>query len=404
MNVFINLTAHTTDEQGNLLKVTEHVEALSKVPTVKAIAVMPDACPAGQEAGTIPVGGVVNAGANIHPGMHSADVCCSMAYTNFGSLDPKLVLDAAHRSTHFGVGGRREAEQLRPDADLLAKMENNPFLWPVATALVSHFATQGDGNHFLYVGTLTSTGDTVMVTHHGSRGPGAGLYKEGMRVAQQYCRDFINGGVIGKHNAWIPRDTIDGMHYWNALQLIRRWTKASHFAIHDMVANTFGVNPVDRFWNEHNFVFERGGDFYHAKGATPNYAGFSADDDGRTLIPLNCAAPILIAGHRDSANGLGFAPHGAGRNLSRKAHLRNLEGRSPEEVFAMETKGLDVRAFNGVPDLSELPSAYKDATKIQAEIAEFGLADVTDTILPYGSIMAGDAPWRVKKRKKLETV
>ena len=50
---------------------------LMRTPKIIAGAVMPDACPAGPK-GTIPVGGIAVSEA-IHPGMHSADICCSMA-------------------------------------------------------------------------------------------------------------------------------------------------------------------------------------------------------------------------------------------------------------------------------------------------------------------------------------
>lgn len=391
--IHINLQASTDDEFENYAKVVDHVTELAKIETVEAVAVLPDACPAGQTPGTIPVGGVAKVRGAIHPGMHSADVCCSMAFSNLGKVDPGVVMTWAMATTHFGMGGRYGDRVVQPPEDLIAQMENNPFFRDVDDCLTTHFATQGDGNHFLYVGTLASTGDTVIVTHHGSRKPGAFLYKAGMKIAGLYSPEL-------QHNAYIPFDTLDGMHYWNALQLVRRWTKASHFAIHDIVAELVQAQVKDRFWNEHNFVFQRGDHFYHAKGATPNYAGFSPDDDGRTLIPMNCAEPILIAGHVDNPKSLGFAPHGAGRNFSRKQHLRTLEGRDPADVFAEETKGLDVRAFNGVVDMSELPSAYKNATEVQRQIDHFGLATVTDTILPYGSIMAGDAPWRQKKQRK----
>ena len=85
-------------------------------------------------------------------------------------------------------------------------------------------------------------------------------------------------------------------------------------AIHDLVARSLGVKIEDRFWNEHNFVFRRSdGLFYHAKGATPAWVDFAADSSGLTLIPLNMREPILITRGRDAENGLGFAPHGAGR-------------------------------------------------------------------------------------------
>jgi RNA-splicing ligase RtcB len=206
------------------------------------------------------------------------------------------------------------------------------------------------------------------------------------------------------HNAWIPSETDDGRSYWEALQLIRTWTKKNHFAIHDAVARHLGAKVKDRYWNEHNFVFRKpDGLFYHAKGATPAWAGFAADSSGLTLIPLNMAEPVLITRGLDAGNGLGFAPHGAGRNFSRSAYMRRHAGRTEAEIVAEQTRGIDARFFCGFPDVSELPGAYKSAAVVRRQIAEYGLAEVVDTIEPIGSIMAGDwqrnAPWRKKKVK-----
>ena len=75
-----------------------------------------------------------------------------------------------------------------------------------------------------------------------------------------------------------------------------------------------------------------------------------------------------------------------------------------EQVFAEETKGLDVRFFSNHIDISELPSAYKNADSVIAQMKEFGLGEVIDEIMPYGCIMAGDweidAPWRQKFKDK----
>ena len=66
-----------------------------------------------------------------------------------------------------------------------------------------------------------------------------------------------------------------------------------------------------------------------------------------------------------------------------------------------QTTGIDARFFCGNPDVSELPGAYKNAAAVRAQITEFGLAEIVDTIEPVGCIMAGDwqrdAPWRKKK-------
>lgn len=396
----INIRAETPEEAENIASVQRHMIELMRVPMVMAGAVMPDACSAGSGLGTIPVGGVVASRA-IHPGMHSADICCSMALTVFDhETEPAKVLDAGMALSHFGGGGRERGKQIRPADDLLARFAGNPFLKDAASAAIEHHATQGDGNHFFYVGRVASSGKLALVTHHGSRKPGAMLYKAGMAAAEKHTRKV--SPETPRHNAWLDPESDEGRAYWNALQVIRAWTKSNHYAVHDLVAASLGLGVADRFWNEHNFVFRKSdGLYYHGKGATPSWDGFADDDSGLTLIPMNMAEPILIAKHRDAENGLGFAPHGAGRNFSRTAYMRRHEGRTEAEMVAEQTAGIDARFFCGVPDVSELPGAYKPAATVRAQIEEYGLAHVVDTIEPIGCIMAGDwerdAPWRRKR-------
>jgi RNA-splicing ligase RtcB len=384
-------------ERMNRNAVVQHMDALMRVPTIVAGAVMPDACPAGTQMGTIPVGGVIAAKDAIHPGMHSADICCSMAITIFNrDMDLKTLLDAAQSVTHFGPGGR--AKMVEPP-EFLKSFDSNPFLKGLENMALSHLGSQGDGNHFAYVGYLESNGKPALVTHHGSRGFGAALYKRGMEIAKKHTRIVASG--VPPHNAWIKADSRDGENYWQALQMVRLWTRANHFILHDMVQRKVGNMPWSRYWNEHNFVFQKSdGLFYHGKGATPNWRGFSDDDSGLTLIPMNCSEPILISRHVDSKHALGFAPHGAGRNFSRTQHLRNGDALH-EELAALQSKGLDIRSYCGTPDLSELPSAYKNAAAVQAQIEKYHLGAIVDRVMPYGSIMAGDwerdMPWRKAK-------
>jgi tRNA-splicing ligase RtcB (3'-phosphate/5'-hydroxy nucleic acid ligase) len=398
----LNVRAEGREEVENIAAVERHMRELMRVPTVVAGCVMPDACPAGSAPGTIPVGGVASTKNAIHPGMHSADICCSMAITVFGDAEPKAILDAGLKLTHFGGGGRPVGHQVRPPSEILAAFEANPFLKRLGDTAIEHFATQGDGNHFFFVGRLASSGQIALVTHHGSRKPGAMLYKAGMEAAEGFRRSLCP--ELPKHNAWIPADTRPGEDYWRALQTIRAWTKANHFAIHDLIVAALGLTRKDRFWNEHNFVFRKSdGLFYHAKGATPAWPDFAADSSGLTLIPLNMAEPVLIARGLNAPHGLGFAPHGAGRNFSRTAFLQRQGDKMEEQIVAEQTMGIDARFFCGTPDISELPGAYKSAAAVRGQITEFGLAEVVDSIAPIGCIMAGDwqrnAPWRKKRQK-----
>lgn len=368
---FLNIRAEEPVEAENVAMVEETMRELMRVPTIEAGAIMPDACPAGD----ICVGGVVAAKEAIHPGFHSADICCSMGISVLGNVDPKAVLDAGYASTYFGYGGRPEPLPV-PDA-IKAAFEGNAFLKPIAGLRDRDFASQGDGNHFFFVGTLKSTGETAIVTHHGSRGPGAALYKSGMSTADYFRRQL--SPETPKGSAWIPSETKEGRDYWEALQIVGDWTRASHFAIHDLVAQRLGITVHDRWWNEHNFVFRRSdGLFYHAKGATPGWSEYDL-----TLVPLNMAEPVLVTRGTDAANGLGFLPHGAGRNMSRTRYLRE----NPDTLLP---EGIDVRFYSGTADHSELPGAYKDAASVRAQIGEFGLAEVVDEVMPHGTIMAGE--------------
>jgi len=209
-------------------------------------------------------------------------------------------------------------------------------------------------------------------------------------------------------NAWIPYHSDDGQRYWTALQVMRDWTKENHACLHAATVDDLSAKVSTQFWNEHNFVFreevEDGkGIIWHAKGATPIHNPLLPDTDGVQIIPLNMAEPILfVSGIRNSTN-RGFAPHGAGRNMSRTKHKKRFTGIPDEQVYADETKGLDARFYCERPDISELPSAYKNAAAVQEDIARFDLCNIVDRVLPYGCIMAGDAefdaPWRKKKRR-----
>lgn len=399
----INIKAEDEMEYENVGKVISTMSELMRTPTIVGGAIMPDACPTG-EIGTIPVGGVAVAQNAIHPGMHSSDICCSVMLSDYGTIDPKTILDEANRITHFGPGGRPRGKQIEMHDELIEKFLNNQFLKSdkMISMAREHLGTQGDGNHFLYVGKIKSTGNTAVITHHVSRGPGAKLFRIGMDVAERF-RKKLSPETL-KANAWIPYETEEGKAYWEALQIIREWTKLNHSSIHDLIAKGTQSTIVNRFWNEHNFVFKDGDLFYHAKGATPLDAKYMNDITGPRLIPLNMAEPVLIVEGVTTETNLGFAPHGAGRNLSRTAHRKTKAHRSNLEVFEEETKNLDVRFFSGEIDITELPSAYKNANSVRNQMNEFNLGKVIDEVIPYGCIMAGDwqknAPWKVRKLKK----
>ena len=421
----------TPEESENVARARARMTELLHVPVVRAGVLMPDTCPAGGGEATIPVGGAIAVDNAIIPGAHSADICCSMFASFFPANHPVgELMDHLQAVTHFGAGGRPRGGQFS-SAVLGEPVWDNPFLKGMRSRAQDFLGTQGDGNHFAYIGriqfsdaqreAIAAAGHTslaeaigrdggdfhVLVTHHGSRGLGAELYKRGQAAARRWCDQIAQG--VPDAACWLPADTDEGREYWEALQYIARWTRENHAVLHDAFLRRAGLRPLAQFGNEHNFVWKRGDTYLHGKGATPAWC----DEQGRPLlglIPLNMAREILIVLGANNADYLSFCPHGAGRNLSRTAMLRpfrdadgELDPARVKQVMAETTEGLDVRWFSGMPDLSESPLGYKDATKVKAQIARFGLASVVGEIHPLGCIMAGEQEephWAKVRREK----
>ncbi len=423
-------------DEKNIDAVRRYMNQLLRTPVIESGSVMPDACPAGSAEATIPVGGAISVKNAILPAAHSADICCSM-YASVFRCDQSTskMLDSLVDSTRFGYGGRKPEDQVYHPV-LEETVWSNKFLDGLEGHAAMHLADQGDGNHFAYIGKLRVTRGFIdqlsdsghediarslhnasadeldnpdgvtfytLVTHHGSRGLGAHVYKRGHKAAIKETSRIARN--IPKAAAWLDTTTDIGAEYWEALQYVGRWTKANHQSIHSRFLERTEATRITEFGNEHNFVWQRGDSFLHGKGATPAWN----DEDGRPLlglIPLNMAAPILVTLGRDNEEFLSFAPHGAGRNQSRTATLRqfrkangDIDEKSVKEAIANATSGLDIRWYYGKGDLSESPIGYKPAEQVKAQIEQFELANVAAEITPLGCIMAGDSgpkPWMRK--------
>lgn len=417
-------TPVTEEEIINQDAVRNSLAKLSVVPVVTAIAAMPDACPTGD---VITVGGCVVYKNAISPSSHSSDLTCSMRASFFApTVEHAEQMEKLLKATRFGQGGRpRSGWVHHPVLDVFPT--HNPFLKGLEHYAQQHMADQGDGNHFAYLGNMDVTPTMlaalitagyrelatqiaqvsvdgkchVLVTHHGSRGLGAQVYKRGKETAQRMTSEICPG--VPEGTEWIPFDTQEGKDYYDALQYVEQWTKANHESIHARFLKAIGLATVANLFNAHNFVWKRGDLFYHGKGATPAWK----DETGRPLlglIPMNMSSPILFVAGGDNEEFLSFAPHGAGRNRSRTATIRSYENKEALDAAVAETtKGIDVRWYSGTPDPSETPIGYKNPQTVIDEIVNHKLATVLGIIEPRGSVMAGEAPepfWKAEKRAK----
>lgn len=415
----IAVEADSKEAEKNLTKAISQMTELLKCPVVKAGALMPDACPGGNSAASIPVGGAIAVENAVIPAAHSADICCSLHASFFQSdLPVSELMDHLCQSTRFGPGGRPEKDMVHHPV-LDEPVWNNPFLRRLQDKAAVHIADQGDGNHFAFLGEMECSSDLldnlkrngqeqladslkshesvkVLVTHHGSRGLGATVYTRGLEAAVKHTRKVAKN--IPEEAAWIPMDTREGQQYWDALQYLSRWTKANHETIHHLFLRSIGSQLINSIGNEHNFVWKKDDLYLHGKGATPAWSC----KDGHPLlglIPMNMSAPILLTMGRGNQDYLSFSPHGAGRNVSRRGLLRQYErkrqGVDTEKMKAditSATHTIDARWYLGLPDITETPLAYKDPASVKAMMEKYQLAEVIAVITPLGSIMAGRSP------------
>lgn len=343
--------------RANVMAARDELEPLRTHKNVLNSWLMPDACPTG----SMPVGSVIEADAII-PKAHSADLCCSVMSTET-SLDVDRfdeLFNTAVKSTHFGYGVMsRPVKHMMPQ-ELVDKFAVNKYLHDLVDVGHNHLGTQGDGNHFLFIGYSASTNKLCIVTHHGSRGVGARLYRKG--IAESGGKGF---------NAF--RDD----EYFAAMEIVREWTKLNHEVIHDDILKKCFAVSRKRHYSIHNYVKKVGESYFHLKGAT--------DIDNVGVIPLNMAAPVLIVERGDNYC---FAPHGAGRNESRSSFMRGVKDR--EGLIRSDLGDIKLHSYLGKVDITELPSAYRDAQNIIDTSVDKGLIKIVDRIMPLGTIMAGE--------------
>lgn len=426
------IDAHTPEEEENLELSVTKMQELTLSPVVECASLMPDACPSGMEFGSIPVGGAIQTENCVIPAAHSSDLCCSMRATLFtGIADTSRILDAMQSSTHFGPGGRPDKEQAWHPV-LEEEIWDNTFLKGLKGIAQQHLQTQGDGNHFFYLGRIENLQNlsrkldieghykeakslkdsklswaNVLVSHHGSRNLGAQIYKRGVQHAIRECTKLCP--KIPKNLAWIDLTSPIGQEYWEAIEYAQRWTKANHKLIHDQTLEKLKANSITTFTNAHNFVWKKEGKILHGKGATPAWKSESGIKK-IGIIPLNMSSEILITLGNDNETFLSFSPHGAGRNRSRSKTMEKYKDPITKEVnkklleddFRESTRGLDIRWASKKLDISETPVGYKNKSEIKKQLQEFHLAEIISEINPKGCIMAGEFPnpWKEKKKKK----
>ncbi len=371
----------------------QQIRNACRLPVSRAAALMPDA----HSGYGLPIGGVLGCENAIIPYGVGVDIACRMKMT-ITDLDVKklhandpaqcLELDSAlEKGTLFGTGKKFK----RPNHHAVLDED-----WTVTAITremrdraVGQLGTSGSGNHFVEWGVVTLPQDDLgieagryvaLLSHSGSRGPGAMTCKRYTDIARSMAASKIKDDPQLRHLCWLDMDTQEGQEYWLAMNLMGRFASANHEVIHRRVTQLAGAESLTTIENHHNFAWKEEHDgqtlYVHRKGATPAALG----DMG--VIPGNMADSCFVVRGKGHPGSLDSASHGAGRRMSRTQAKQRFNWREWREHL----KQKNVRLLAG--GLDEVPGAYKNIHDVMA--AQTDLVEVVAEFMPRIVMMCGD--------------
>ena len=326
----------------------------------------------------LPIGGVLATKNAVIPNAVGVDIACRLklsvldlspeAFEN----DHKRLADAVVRETEFGTGKTfkkpKEHHVMQDDrwnsTNLLSGLKDKAW---------RQLGTSGSGNHFCDIGVVKFANSNVknvaIMTHSGSRGPGA-------TVASHYCK-LAKSRLPNKYNefknlAWLDLDQQEGQEYWEAMNLMGDYASANHSVIHQSISRNLGAEILASYEHHHNFAWletHGGGQVVvHRKGATP--AG--TDDIG--IIPSSMGGKAYLVSGKGNSSSLNSSSHGAGRVMSRKEAKKKVDRKKCET----ELKQKGIYLLGGGTD--EMPCVYKSLDKVME--AQKELVSVVATFWP----------------------
>ena len=336
----------------------KQMDVAMKLPVTVAGALMPDA----HQGYGLPIGGVLATRNAIIPYAVGVDIGCRMALTVFDIPGSHLIDNSAQYKrelvahTKFGAGAGFHG-QYKSDHAVLDSKDFNiaPFISQLHDKAYSQLGSSGGGNHFVEWGIITfAKRDEVLnidageylalLSHSGSRGFGATIAGHYTKLAKQLCKlpqEAVN-------LAYLSMDSAEGQEYWHAMNLAGDYASACHEIIHRKLVKAIGGNVLARVENHHNFAWkEQWQDeevLVHRKGATPAGKGVMG------IIPGSMTASGFLVRGRGVTASINSASHGAGRQMSRTAAVKNISKEAMKARVVLHVGGrieMDQKADTG---------------------------------------------------------
>ncbi|RMF89157.1 MAG: RtcB family protein [Planctomycetota bacterium] len=282
--------------------------------------------------------------------------------------------------------------------------------------------TLGSGNHFLELQVVDEIhdpeaaaamglkeGTVCVMIHSGSRGLGYQVCDDALRE-MRHAPSKYGIELPDRQLACAPADSPEGRKYLAAMRAAANFAWANRQLLMWLTRESF-AHYFGRPWEEldmhlvydvaHNIAKMEEHDVggrkkqlcVHRKGAT------RAFPKGHPEVPQayrHIGQPVIIPGDMGSESwvlvgqpaamerSFGSSCHGAGRVLSRKAAIRNAEGRRIDRE--LEAKGIIARARSRRGLAEEQPEAYKDVSVVVDVVDRAGLAKKVARLRPIGVV------------------
>ncbi len=365
----------------------QQIENLTTLPFLfHHLAIMPDV-----HAGMgMPIGGVLACKDAVIPNAVGVDIGCGMCAvkTNWKVADittdvlRKQIMRGIRKRIPLGMEHHKEAqdEKYLPTGHDIDKME---IVKRRQMAITKEVGTLGGGNHFIEL-QKDESGSLWIMIHSGSRNLGklvGDYYNEKAKVLNERWHSVVSPDI---RLPFLPLRTDEFNAYWremlycidfalcNRKLMMERIEEVIKDAIPDIEFEPM-INIAHNYaaW-EHHFGHDI---IVHRKGATLAREGVIG------IIPGSQGTASYIVEGLGNPESFCSCSHGAGRTMSRKAAIRDLDMK--EEVERLEAQGI-IHAIRGQDDMQEASGAYKDIESVIANQTD--LVKVRTRLLPVAVI------------------
>ena len=363
------------------------IENLASLPFLfHHLAIMPDV-----HAGMgMPIGGVLACSDAVIPNAVGVDIGCGMCAVKTNWKASSIPTDVLRKQIMRGIRKRiplgMDHHKTAQSADYLPTghdVEKMEVVKNRQTSILHEVGTLGGGNHFIELQHDEDDNLWIMI-HSGSRNLGKLVGDHYNKLAKELNQRWYSSVSPDINLAFLPLNTPEFKSYWaemnycidfalcNRRLMMERIEEVISDALPEITFEPM-INIAHNYaaWENHfnkNVII-------HRKGATLAREGVIG------IIPGSQGTASYIVEGLGNPDSFCSCSHGAGRLMSRKAAIQNLDMAS--EIANLESKGI-IHAIRRQDDMQEASGAYKDIETVIAN--ERDLVKIKTRLLPIAVI------------------